>query len=143
MNLVGKNVKAYLHTGATVEGVIKEHNQEMLILKSPNSKNILIVYQPYENILMLQVLEEAIKVIPQEIAQPESPELDHYEPDPTLRVQKLAELRQLQVKEHKANLGRHITSWQGGPTNLNPVSNYEYPNFTQPSTIDRSSKKNR
>lgn len=55
---------------------------------------------------------------------PKELELEYYEPDPTLRAQKLAELRKLQLQEHKKQLGRHIKAWKAGGV---AQTKYSYP----------------
>ena len=80
------------------------------------------LHQGASDYIVKEAQREAINRI-----QPPDPEeliLDHYEPDPTLRVQKLAELRKLQLQEHKAQLKQHIKTWKAGTV---PQVKYTYP----------------
>lgn len=143
INLDGKKVKILLKIGGSVEGFVKIWNEEYVLLTNFDSKNQLIINDPQQNILMIHVILEEIskkvlepvepKVLEQTLVDPDPKELqlDHYEPDSTLRFKKLAELRQAQLKEHKLNLSKHLTNWKNGQANKNygEIDYYGNPSF--------------
>ncbi|HVI43053.1 MAG TPA: hypothetical protein VM577_20795 [Anaerovoracaceae bacterium] len=145
MNLVGKTVKIFLKNGMTVEGWVQEQNEEVLVLKSPQSKNLLIVYKPSENLLMVHVILDQPKLVTEVPTNPdpENLEMDHYEPDPTLRAKKLSELRQEQLKQHKLDVARHLTTWKLGNSKTYDQDYYEQPSLTQLSPINGPTKESK
>lgn len=142
MNLVGKNVKIFLKNGMTAEGQVAESSEEEdeLLLRTKESPNLLIIFKPSENILMLQIINQEVRP---KIQEPDANQLklDHYEPDPSLRGQKLAELRKLQTKEHRAQIREHLSSWKLDKK-LSGPSYYEQPFIPQSNSFLRPSKKN-
>lgn len=148
IELVGKQVKIFLTTRDTVcEGIITSYADDTLVLSNPDNKNLLLINNPKQNILMVHVIlekhsEHDLKKVRHQVMDPnpEDLELEKFEPDPTLRGQKLAELRKLQLQEHKQRLRKHLTTWrpQGIKTHTTP-DYYEHPSFTD-SPRDSSSQ---
>lgn len=137
MNLVGKTVKIFLKNGMTVEGLMQEQAEDRFIIKSPQSKNLLIVFKPEENILMVHVILDEPKTIDgvPKNPDPEDLKLDHYESDMTLRAKKLAELRQEQLRQHKQDVARHLTTWKTGGAIIQE-GYYGQPSFTQHGSLN-------
>jgi hypothetical protein len=151
IDILDRKVKIFLKNGMAIEGIVQQWHDEEALVKSFNSDNILIIFNPKENVIMVHVILDAqqpseekldpIKSVPKE-PDPQDLELDHYEPDPTLRVKKLAELRQLQIKQHKQDVSRHLTSWKVGAPQISEYPEYyEQSSNAQLSFINRAAKK--
>lgn len=149
ISLQGKRVRVIFKNGMSVDGIVQEWSDSLSILKNEETENLLLIYETSSNVMMVHVIvkeneeivrprieneqgasdyieEEARREAINRIQPPDSEELilDHFEPDPTLRVQKLAELRKLQLQEHKKQLKQHIKAWRSGEV---PQVKYTYP----------------
>lgn len=139
ISLDGKQVRIFLKTGASAEGIVQEWNEEHVLLSASDSKNLLLINDPQQNIIMVHIVleqesQKILEVTKKQVVDPnpEDLKLDHFEPDPTLRFKKLAELRQVQLKEHKKNLRRHMTNWKpnAAKKGYEALDYYEHPSFT-------------
>jgi sRNA-binding regulator protein Hfq len=163
IDLINKQVRIFLKTGLSAEGIVSSWSNEQVILQDVKSNNLLIIYDPQENIIMIHVIINAPKeqnALPKEQSEksvaevfnkirkdikdpdPDILKLDDYEPDPTLRFKKLAELRQEQLLEHKKSLQRHLTSWRadGAKTNYDSEDYYGSPNFIKHSSSKKDDR---
>lgn len=145
ISLQDKKVRVIFKNGMSVDGIIQEWSNDLSILKNEDNDNLLLIYETSTNVMMVQVIvketkeewrkrrADAIEALEQEAKatyseikdpNPKELELECYEPDPTLRAQKLAELRKLQLQEHKKQLQQHIKAWRAGGV---PQVKYTYP----------------
>jgi len=169
-NFKGRHVKVFFNNGAACEGTAVEWSDSHAVLLSKDSDNVLYIYNPKENIMMVKVM---VEVVPEpnpaealyherpswaqaeavdykqeahnslnpfppcaqapsqypaedDLVEPPPPKLDHHEPDPDLRLKKLADLKKQQADTIKERFQRRIRTFS--PTQL-PIGHYGTPSF--------------
>ncbi len=171
-NFRGRHVKVFFNNGAACEGTAVEWSDSHAVLLSKDSDNVLYIYNPKENIMMVKIMVEALpesapnpaealyherpgwahaeavdykqeagrqdnphnpfppwtSQYPAEddLVEPPPPKLDHHEPDPDLRLKKLADLKKQQADAIKDRFQRRIRTFS--PTHL-PIGHYGTPSF--------------
>lgn len=149
MNIVDKKVKLFFTNGMQSEGVVLSYNKESVVLKSedPNCKELLIINDPYRNVIMTKVFDDkehkddsSVQPLHQYEANNKIPLIDIAKPKEELNldIENLTKLRLLQIEEEKKNIAYKLKNPQFSAT-LKPVK-YEQPNF-QKLYIDHNSSK--
>lgn len=140
MNLVGKRVKIFFKNGTGLEGLVDNWNNNEAVLKTDQSNDLLIIYQPQENIMMLKVFMD----VPN-ISEPEYQKQPSSEIDPQTSLEKLIEMRKEHIKNEKLIVKNKIHSPSFGASGVR----YESPDFTKsspfnsaPAQVTRSFRRN-
>lgn len=131
-----KTIKVFLKNGLTAEGQVEEWTDHKIILRAPNTQDQLIIYNINENVVMIRVFNEPLPIA-KVVEQPTldiREDSDRLRSDDSLKYKSLAELRKLQLAEHRAKIKAHLGR-AFVPTNQ--VKTYEYPNFQKPSFNNR------
>lgn len=125
----GNKIKCLFKTGHIIEGVVQEFTDKYAVIKN-NAGEIIIFDPSWNNICFFKIIgseldaskpiSQAIKKIVEE-AEPSG--LSVKESSLDLRAKKLAELRMLQLKEHKENINKVIFE----PTISGKLVNYGTP----------------
>lgn len=77
----GKHVKYFLRNGMVLEGIVEKDTAAEVILKSLDSKSLMILHKPTEDIMMTKVMlvEETEEPLPEEEPYGETQPTDHVE----------------------------------------------------------------
>lgn len=124
---MGQHVKCLLRNSSLIEGVVEEWSTKQVRLKSLDEESILIIMRPDEDIVLIKIM--VVKTKPTKLKtnlEEEFKETYDLPSNDELRIQKLAELKQLLIKQDKQIIASKIKSH-----NLGEVKkvDYEYPKF--------------
>jgi hypothetical protein len=131
---INKLVRITLKTGVGVEGWPIHWDDKEVIIAYEDSDNTTTIFNPRENIMMVSAFgavveepEQASEIIPPPV-EPPPVELNSYEPDPTLRAMKMAELHIEKKKALKEQLDNHFKN----KTAVMPANmTYDTPDYTK------------
>ena len=128
-----------LETGVGIEGIPTHWDDKEVVITYPNNSNYTVIFNPDENIMMVSVLANqgfddeqmldnrmAIDNIVAE--ESEVVRLDHFEPDPTMRVLKLADLYLKKKEAIKDQLDKHFKQ---RVATMPQAPCYDTPDFTK------------
>lgn len=144
---LNKTVVITLETGVGVKGIPTSWNEEEVIVTYPDSDNYTVIFNPSENIMMVSVYRDVEESEPyvqvqyasdlveagepdpgyDRVVEPPEPKLDHFEPDPQLRVLKLADLHVKKTEAVKDMLHKHF---KNRVAIMPEGSAYDSPDFT-------------
>jgi len=144
-----KYVKLFFKNSSVCEGIAAEWTDDHIILLGKGNDNILYIYNPKENIVMVKVFvaneqppeeqhykdpvqrhqamnlnEQPVEQEP--IVEPDPPKLDHHKSDQALRMKKIAELKKEQANLLKEKFNKRVKTFSS--TQL-PIGHYGTPNF--------------
>ena len=125
----GNIIKCLFKTGHIIEGIVQEFTDKYAVIK--NTAGEIIIFDPsWDNICFFKIIDakpidnKPINQVIKKIVEEADPsELDVKGSSLDLRAKKLAELRILQLKEHKENINKVIFE----PTISGKLVNYGTP----------------
>lgn len=150
---INQHVKCVFRNGTVVEGIVEEWTNNIVQLKSLDSKSILIIMRPSEDIMLIKILlnlpdnkidinkdsnNDFANVVQESV-------VDYNKPD---EVKSLAELRIELAKQERKILAEKLREHRPSKNANQPTATYHYPSVItgkplpyQPSKILRPGKK--
>lgn len=132
IDLKDKHIKVHFKNGISAEGIVVEWTDTRSVLKSLENEDLLIIHETSQNVMLIRIYMDEIKVIPrinlnQKIVDDDMDE--KFIPDPKLHLMKLVELRKLQLQEEKAQVAKKLRK-SFVPSGA-VKEYYDYPNFAK------------
>lgn len=125
---LNSKIRIYYKNGFQAEGIVKFWSNINGILISEQSQDKLLVNTSWDEILMIRILSDHKSVTNRVVEinredDPKNLQLPEPEPDLNLRAKKLAELRMMQLEQHKQKLHKTMFENISEPR----ITNYDTP----------------